>query len=196
LILNANLNALRDHGFQALRPDKEVQTLGITKGAYYHYFPGKQALGYALVDELIRPAYLKPWEEIYKANKGGLSEIITYLHHLAANKSDAEIAAGCLLNNLVQEMSGIDEGFASRLGGIVNQMHDLIKLILQRDRDKGLLKSEVKPGQLAWMIIAGMEGAAGVGRATRNRKSFVRAMSMQADTLRFYMNKAEGTING
>ena len=57
-ILNKNYESMCVHGFQGLRTDKVIDTLGITKGAFYHYFSSKKELGYAIVDEIIAPHYI------------------------------------------------------------------------------------------------------------------------------------------
>ena len=43
-ILEKNFEAMHEHGYQGMRADKVVKELGITKGAFYHYFEGKQEL--------------------------------------------------------------------------------------------------------------------------------------------------------
>jgi AcrR family transcriptional regulator len=45
-IVQKCFEAIAEHGFCTLRTDKEIQRLKITKGAFYHYFPGKMELGY------------------------------------------------------------------------------------------------------------------------------------------------------
>jgi AcrR family transcriptional regulator len=53
LILQRCFEAIQAKGFETLRTDKEIARLKITKGAFYHYFPNKSELGYAVVDEVI-----------------------------------------------------------------------------------------------------------------------------------------------
>ena len=43
------------HGFQGVSIDNIVKKTSLTKGAFYHIFPKKLDLGYALVEEVITP---------------------------------------------------------------------------------------------------------------------------------------------
>ena len=64
LILDKCFNAVSQKGFIALRTDIEIKKLGVTKGAFYHYFEGKNAVGLALVNERIKPYYLDLWKDV------------------------------------------------------------------------------------------------------------------------------------
>jgi AcrR family transcriptional regulator len=42
-------------GFQSARLDTILAAAGVTKGALYYHFDSKEALGYAVVEEVIAP---------------------------------------------------------------------------------------------------------------------------------------------
>ena len=63
-ILEVTADLLHKHGFKGLRVDEVVEKTGLTKGAIYHHFPNKQALGYAVVDELFHKMFLEHWNEL------------------------------------------------------------------------------------------------------------------------------------
>src|ERR1041385_2107660 len=52
-LLQAGFDEVYAHGFQAASIDRILERLDLTKGAFFHHFPTKQAFGYALVDETI-----------------------------------------------------------------------------------------------------------------------------------------------
>lgn len=64
LILQRCFEAIQAKGFETLRTDKEIARLKITKGAFYHYFPNKSELGYAVVDEVMLPFYEQKWASL------------------------------------------------------------------------------------------------------------------------------------
>ena len=53
-LIHAAFQEIWQLGFQAASLDAILERAGVTKGALYHHFPNKQALGYAVVDEYIR----------------------------------------------------------------------------------------------------------------------------------------------
>ena len=52
-ILEAAFKAMYRNGFQGMRLDEVIAATELTKGALYHHFPNKRALGYAVVDEIL-----------------------------------------------------------------------------------------------------------------------------------------------
>ena len=53
-LIHAAFEEVWQLGFQAASLDAILERARVTKGALYHHFPNKQALGYAVVDEYIR----------------------------------------------------------------------------------------------------------------------------------------------
>ena len=53
-LIHAAFQEIWQLGFQAASLDAILERAQVTKGALYHHFPNKQALGYAVVDEYIR----------------------------------------------------------------------------------------------------------------------------------------------
>ncbi len=158
LILEANFRAIWKHGFQGVRADKVVQELGITKGALYHYFPTKQDLGYAIVDELIRPMYLKSWQQLETADGSSIERLSALLAYLGSMINNENVTLGCPLNNLMQEMSPLDEGFRIRLSGILTTLHGYSKRCILQGQAEGSIRSTLNADSLAWMLIATVEG--------------------------------------
>jgi AcrR family transcriptional regulator len=60
LLLSA-FEQIHRHGFQAVSLDEILKDTGVTKGALYHHFPNKNALGYAVIDEVISPSLENFW---------------------------------------------------------------------------------------------------------------------------------------
>ena len=60
-LLNAAFEEMYLRGFQAASLDTILARAGVTKGALYHHFPDKAALGYAVVDEVIRQPVLEAY---------------------------------------------------------------------------------------------------------------------------------------
>jgi AcrR family transcriptional regulator len=56
-ILAAAFAEIHRQGFQAASVANILADTGLTKGALYHHFPDKKALGLAVIDEVIRPSF-------------------------------------------------------------------------------------------------------------------------------------------
>lgn len=145
-------------GFQAASVEKILKEAGLTKGAMYHHFASKLELGYAVVDEIIRPMMRANWVE----KLAGDSDPIQILQIIA---SDLSVLVGweCLhlgspMANLAQEMSPLDEGFRSRIHRLYSELHLILTYALERGQKNGFVIRTIEPMSVAAFIIASSEG--------------------------------------
>ncbi|MDP1896416.1 MAG: TetR/AcrR family transcriptional regulator, partial [Sulfurimicrobium sp.] len=107
-LLRAAFGEIHRQGFQAASIANILADTGFTKGALYHHFPTKQALGLAVIEEVIY-GYLDGL--IFKALGESDRPVETLLEIISISgaQTDREsICLGCPLNNLMQEMSPLD----------------------------------------------------------------------------------------
>jgi len=167
---------MHEHGFQGLRTDKVIKELGITKGAFYHYFSNKQEVGYCVVDEIISPQYLGHWRQLNRYAGHPVDGIIERLESLQQGIPGESIRLGCPLNNLIQEMAPLDEGFQKRLKNITGGMYQAIKDALLRGQGQRLVQAEVDADQTAYLVLSSLEGAFGIAKSFQSRVPFDGAM--------------------
>ena len=165
-ILEAAFKAMYRNGFQGMRLDEVIAATELTKGALYHHFPNKRALGYAVVDELIIPTVEAVWLQPLKNSGDPLQGLITVIEQMPDNehKPADMIRYGCPLNNLAQEMSPLDEGFRQRLDYAFRVWHDVIQETLERAQQKGHIREDVDCDEAATFIMAAMEGCIGLAK--------------------------------
>src|SRR5580693_284248 len=60
-LLQAAFREVYRSGFQSAGLDAILTAAGVTKGALYHHFGSKEALGYAIVEEIIAPDNRGQW---------------------------------------------------------------------------------------------------------------------------------------
>lgn len=171
-ILSQMFQDIRKNGFQGLRADKVIAEMGITKGALYHYFANKQAIGAAVIDEIIRPSYLQFFQALERFEGNPIDELQAHLQFLANKATDEEVALGCPLNNLVQEMSPIEEDFRLRMKSIIDRIHQLTAKALERGQAAGFVRENVQPLQVAQFYFAGIEGAYSVAKVRKDTALF------------------------
>jgi len=109
LILQRCFEAIQAKGFETLRTDKEIARLKITKGAFYHYFPNKSELGYAVVDEVMLPFYEQKWASLNNIETGVASALNAVFENEKSKATDTSINRGDVLTNMILEMRHSDE---------------------------------------------------------------------------------------
>ena len=160
------------HGFQGVSVDDIVKKTSLTKGAFYHHFPTKLDLGYALVDDVIKPMIIDRWITPLASYENPLDGILKQMKNLIGKSSPENLRLGCPLNNLVQEMSPIDEGFRKRLQIALNLWIDETDTILKRAKKAGMIKSDVNTRQVAHFIVMTHEGIYGMLKGLDDPKIF------------------------
>ena len=164
-ILEAAFMEIYRNGFQGMRLDEVLAATDLTKGALYHHFPNKRALGYAVVDEVIIPTMTNLWLQPLKNAADPLAALMSVIVHIPDNKPFPEmIQYGCPLNNLAQEMSPLDEGFRQRLDYAFCVWHDGTQDALERAKLKGRIREDVNCDEAATFIMAALEGCIGIAK--------------------------------
>jgi AcrR family transcriptional regulator len=172
-ILQKNFEAMRLHGFQGLRTDKVIAQMGITKGAFYHYFKDKLNVGYAVVDELIAPSYINTWKNLSLQGVPVIDAISDTLRRIAGYSNQETIHLGCPLNNLIQEMSPLDEGFNKRLSAILNEERKMIRQGIEAGIADGTIVSDTDADALALFILAALQGSYAIGKSFNSYSKFI-----------------------
>jgi TetR/AcrR family transcriptional repressor of nem operon len=115
-ILAAAFAEFYRNGFQGGSINAIVEAAGVTKGALFHHFPGKQELGYAVVDEVIEPLLLERWLDPLEESVDPVAGLKrAFRKFVREDIGSGAWLQGCPLNNLAQEMSPLDEGFRARI---------------------------------------------------------------------------------
>lgn len=169
-ILEAAFLEIYRNGFQGMRLDEVLATTGLTKGALYHHFPNKRALGYAVVDEIILSTVEGMWLRPLKNAADPLQALVSAIEQLPDLKPPEIIQYGCPLNNLAQEMSPLDEGFRKRLDYIFRVWHDVTEEALERAKQQGRIRNDVDCDATATFVQAALEGCIGIAKNAQSKE--------------------------
>ena len=159
-------------GFQGVSVDDIVKKTSLTKGAFYHQFPTKLDLGYALVEEVISPMILERWIGPLENFQNPLDGILKQMKNLIGKTDPAILKLGCPLNNLVQEMSPVDAGFKRRLQTALTLWIDQTDIHLRRAKKAGFIKPEVNTRHVAHFVVMAHEGVYGMLKGLDDPKVF------------------------
>jgi AcrR family transcriptional regulator len=156
-LLSAAFEEIHRFGFQSASISRILKHTGVTKGALYHYFPSKKALGYAVLDEIIRDSMRELWIEPLQQGHP-IDAIINTINEAGRQMTLDDIRLGCPLSNLSQEMSPVDEGFRERVETLYGEWRGGISTALQRGQASGEVRQDVDTDAMAVMVVATLEG--------------------------------------
>jgi AcrR family transcriptional regulator len=183
-ILEAAFAEFYANGFQGGSLNHIVESAGTTKGALFHHFDSKQALGYAVLHDLIGPLLLTRWLEPVATSSDPLGEIqAAFRRFVEQDMATGMWLQGCPLNNLAQEMSPLDEGFFERINRLYDTWREHYAAALARGVQAGTVRGDIKPASVAALIVAAQMGIWGTGKSSRNKDLMRLAASTVCDYL-------------
>ena len=168
-LLKRAFEEIHRNGFRAASLESILADAGVTKGALYHHFENKAELGYAVVEEVVRPWMEETWRPVVESDNPIDAAIATIRERLKA-RSEMALTLGCPFNNLTQEMSGIDEGFRSRLSAILHDWREATAGALRRGQANGTVCADVDARAAAAFVISSIEGCVGMAKASQSRE--------------------------
>lgn len=169
-------------GFRGASLEAILDSSGVTKGALYHHFSSKAELGHAVVDELVRPWVEENWKPAAEA-ENVIDAAIALCGRLTRTRSEKALSCGCPFNNLINEMSSVDEGFRARLKSILDDWRGGIVKSLRAGQTRGAVRKDVEPAAAAAFIISAIEGSVGLAKANQSREFLEASMRGLVDYL-------------
>jgi AcrR family transcriptional regulator len=155
-------------GFQSASLETILAATGVTKGALYYHFENKEALGYAVVDEVIGPDVRLAWVRPLLTDEDPIDALIGAVRNIPVQP--VIVRGGCALNNLAQEMSPLHAGFRKRLEATFNAWRKAVASILRRGQAEGSVRRDVRPDDAAGLLIAMVEGYGSLAKNAQDPK--------------------------
>jgi len=184
-LLRAASQEIHRSGFRSADLDAILDKAGVTKGALYYHFDNKEALGYAVVDEVIASNLHQKWVQPLRHAKNPIDVLIRIIQSESLKREDVQ--RGCPLLNLSQEMSGLDEGFRRRTAKVYKDWHDAMAEALREGQKRRVVRSDINASETATFLIAAWEGYVVLGKNSqdpRMMQSGQRRVSGQIESLR------------
>jgi TetR/AcrR family transcriptional regulator, transcriptional repressor for nem operon len=167
-LLQAASREIYRSGFQSASLDAILASAGVTKGALYYHFESKEALGYAVVEEVIGPDLRRQWLGPLDSVKDPIDALIRIVKAISVRPND--VRGGCPLNNLAQEMSPLDAGFRKRLAAIFKAWREAVASVLREGQSRGSVRRDVEPADAAGLLIAMVEGYGSLAKNAQDPK--------------------------
>jgi AcrR family transcriptional regulator len=167
-LLQAAFREVYRSGFQSAGLDTILAAAGVTKGALYHHFDSKEALGYAIVEEVIAPDLRAKWLRHLLSGNDPIEALIGIVQSESVRPEN--VRGGCPLNNLAQEMSPLDEGFRQRLAMVFEAWQNGIAAALREGQTQGKVRRDAAPAEAAGFLIATLEGYVSLAKNAQDAK--------------------------
>lgn len=167
-LLEAAFAEIQRCGFGGASLEAILRSAKVTKGALYHHFPSKSALGYAVVDELIGQTIRNQWIRPLQEADDPITALQQALRTEIAEKPLDQLDLEAPAIRLSQEMSGQDEGFRKRLDNVMTVWRGGIAATLSRGQRDGTVRDDVDVHRVSAFIVAAIAGILATAKSARS----------------------------
>ncbi|TFZ00156.1 TetR/AcrR family transcriptional regulator [Ramlibacter humi] len=153
-LLDAALDLFVEKGFAATRAEEVAVRAGVSKGTLFLYFPSKEDLFKAVVQENISGRYAE-WNQEFVDFEGTSADMVRYCMKVWWDRIGATRASG-ITKLMISEARNFPELAAFYQQEVINPGKRLIRRILQRGVDSGEFRAGMDLEYAAYAISAPM----------------------------------------
>jgi AcrR family transcriptional regulator len=157
-LLQAASREIYRSGFQSASVDTILAVAGVTKGALYYHFDSKEALGHAVIDEVIATCVRGKWVRPLQNGTDPIDALIGAVQGIPVRPAD------------VRGGSSLDAGFRKRLAIIFDAWREAVASVLREGQAHGSVRCDVEPADAAGLLIAMVEGYASLAKNAQDPK--------------------------
>mgnify|MGYP000072066575 CR=1 FL=1 len=166
LIDAARRLALRK-GFDRTSISELIAEAGVQRGSLYHYFPGKDDLGLAVL-ERDRVGFMTLLDSTLSRPGSPANVLKGFFNAALKMHRETGFVGGCLWGNTALEMSDTNPAYAKLVGEVFQAWLSKVEAVIARGQDEGEFRTDVAPGDLARLVVAGIEGGIMMSRLTKS----------------------------
>lgn len=193
ILIQTMFESLYHEGYNASNLIDLLKKAGTSKGGMYHYFGSKKELALESVRivgegfiEHFWGGYFNRYDDPIRA----LDEILKALPNATImGGCPFEFKHGCPLNQMIQEMSALDEDFKVLLKSILDRWITLIAESLKKAQNGGTMDASFDPYAMAQFIVASIEGTLTLMKVKQNIKLYEENMALLLQYLKVFVSK-------
>lgn len=155
------------NGYSATSVDKILKKASMNKGTMYHFFKSKKELTLAVINERLKVYMEERYSKLLKCEENICEEMIKVIK----DRENYNFSFGCKLNNMMQELSPLDNDFKLALEKIYLNFEN----IFEKTLDNAIEKKEIKHNNtkaLGMFIVASIEGCLGTAKKSQDGRHF------------------------
>lgn len=155
-ILKKAEDMLLKGGYAGTSVNDLVRAAGVSKGAFFHHFPSKDALTTHILETYARQDIFEPLQRHLSETNSAKRALLSWLQEIYKSYEAMKFKGGSLLGNFALELSDSDEAAREQLKRLFLEWENQITTALKTAGESGKLALE--PRQVARLIIAQVQG--------------------------------------
>lgn len=173
MILRKAFELIYAKGYRNTSIDEIIATTAVTKGAFYYHFKSKDAMGLAIINEILKPTLNGSFIEPLRSGADPVHSIYGLIRYLLLEDEFLQVEYGCPAANFTQEMTPWDSKFTQVLEELADEWAKVMVAALERGQQDGLIRADVEPGQVTLFVISGYWGIRNFGKLANSKTVYL-----------------------
>jgi AcrR family transcriptional regulator len=173
-LLATSSEVFRESGYRAASRDDILRRSGVAKSNFYYHFAGKLELACAAVDlwaEHLGATLLAPLRDEAKSGMERLHGFVAAFEGVCSSG-----AIGCPFGMLAAE-DDLDAVLRERVQNVLGGLEAALAQALREGQSDGSVRADADAGEFAGVLVATIQGAGLIARATREPARIAAAAS-------------------
>lgn len=144
-------------GYEATSLNDVVGKAGVSKGAFFHYYPSKQSISRDVINKYVREQLTAPLDKQLSEADSMKSALFNWVSEFFERFKGQNFKGGCLLGNMALELSDQDDAVRETIKQHFLDLENTITSHLKYVEDEGRMAME--PRQFTRLLLSAMQGA-------------------------------------
>ena len=158
-LLNHGVSMIMEQGYYGTGLQEILDAVKVPKGSFYNYFTSKENFGAEVIRHYIEPYIERLTGHLRKTEGDALGAIQRYYNENIKELEKANYKGGCLLSNLIGEISDTSEVCNRSLYSAVNRYRDLLQSGLAKAQEQGTVRKDKSAKDMADLFLCAWQGA-------------------------------------
>ena len=158
-LLDEGVRIMTSQGYHSTGVKELVDSVGVPKGSFYQYFDSKEHFCALAVNHYIEPYISSLKQYMEKSPGSALGALRAYFEEQTRLAVDQDFQGGCLLGNLLGEVSESHDTCHLALKSAVNRYCKQIEIALESAQLEGTIINTASANELAHTLFCAWQGA-------------------------------------
>jgi TetR/AcrR family transcriptional repressor of nem operon len=185
-LLEAGADIIHRQGYNGTGIQQILESCGVPKGSFYHFFKSKDDFALALLDNYAA-VFAERAEQLFgDESLTPLTRLRLFFDRSLERQRDPEnpfSTCGCPVGNLVQELAPMGATFRERLDSVLSRLEHGVAEVLRQGRAAGEVTTDRDPDVMAQFVVAAWQGAILRMKAAGNPEPMQNARDILLDLL-------------
>ncbi|SFK51799.1 TetR/AcrR family transcriptional regulator [Methylophaga sulfidovorans] len=180
-ILNHGIQLLMRNGYHGTGIKLILDTVQVPKGSFYSYFESKENFTSEAISHYIAPFISRLQFFLNKTELNGHQAVKAYFESLIKDLEQSDYSGGCLLGDMMGEISSASELCRQTLLASVNDYCQLIAQGLNEAQQQGIVRQDMTADVMAKLLFDHWQGALLHMKIEKSTQPLKRCMSQLLD---------------